>query len=793
MKSLFNSAVTLLFVLLCRLIVSACGVQADVEIVSGPFVQEYCTSFRITFATDIPSSGFVRYSINEPPEPPGDFDYEAHDFFFRNAHTVYVHHVPAGGVIYFQACASAEGTEDCEPETGYLTAETLPSCDDVDGPEFVQAPVQAAASADSVFLEWVTDEKSRALLLYGESPDELEHAVSLVELKRNHLEKIQPESAGDSWYYYSIIAYDASYNFSEWTAAESSYFHLSAAGDDEPPAIAGPVHFDWLDEFTVHICFYTDEYGLNRHMWDIAPNCYQYQAYEMQHPFDEQRIYLENLLPDYPYMITVQLEDLYENESIWTDCIAIPPPEPDAFLYDYGRGEPVLLNGPEAVYVSDCRAVISWETRFRGYGTVEYWITGDPETTRQADHSPIGADGKMSLHYVSLPHLEPATDYSYTVMTDDYVHHGIFSFTTNETPDQSEPVITEGPHAYSAGTNALIVWETEDFSDSQVQFGADMPLDRYKSRIARGNAHTVILSGLTPGLEYFYRIASRDPAFNSFISSAASFTASEDSSAPSLAGAPILLENDLGFYELNFQTDEPCFVSVEHGPDPSYGYRTQREGYRLKHAVGLPGSVSGSDWYVRIRLQDFSKNTSDHEHCFESSSPTPVPTFTPTSPPSPSHTVIASPSPSPTAFPSSSPTSPPSLIPTPTPSHGPSPLEPVPRIELLISKNEFHPSDRFLLYIKITYTGRAPISSIPFVLMLDVYGCTFWHPGWTEEFDYQLLTVEPGTIERNIFDFIWPDERSCCDSASFYGALLNEELDALFGRWDDVRFGWDYP
>ncbi len=75
--------------------------------------------------------------------------------------------------------------------------------------------------------------------------------------------------------------------------------------------------------------------------------------------------------------------------------------------------------------------------------------------------------------------------------------------------------------------------------------------------------------------------------------------------------------------------------------------------------------------------------------------------------------------------------------------------------------------------------------------MLDVHGLLLWHPGWTEEFDYQLVILDIGTIELEILNFTWPETYGSDAGLTFHGALLTRNFSAVVGTCDSVAFGWE--
>ncbi len=179
--------------------------------------------------------------------------------------------------------------------------------------------------------------------------------------------------------------------------------------------------------------------------------------------------------------------------------------------------------------------------------------------------------------------------------------------------------------------------------------------------------------------------------------------------------------------------------------------------------------------------------------------PTNTPTLIPTSTPTRTPTDI--PTWTPTEIPTEAPTDTPTEIP-PTPTEVPTEVPPTPTevpvpdlgVVLHLSEETFYPNDQFLLKAFISNPGPETYTDIPFVVLMDVVGLFFWHPTWTEDFNYENVDLTIGTQEKIILDFTWPNEQSTFSGVRFYGALLTPAFDNIFmdSEWDFVDFGWDY-
>ncbi|MCD4653969.1 hypothetical protein K8T06_08530 [bacterium] len=130
--------------------------------------------------------------------------------------------------------------------------------------------------------------------------------------------------------------------------------------------------------------------------------------------------------------------------------------------------------------------------------------------------------------------------------------------------------------------------------------------------------------------------------------------------------------------------------------------------------------------------------------------------------------------------------------PTATPTATPTPHPAVePGVELYLSQTTFSQGDQFKLDVAFTKSDTKIYRDVPFVLMLDVLGQYYWYPSWESDFQYILIDLDSGIVNLTVIDFIWPHVAGTAGDITFYGALLNSEVNEIFGRWDSTSFGWD--
>jgi hypothetical protein len=82
--------------------------------------------------------------------------------------------------------------------------------------------------------------------------------------------------------------------------------------------------------------------------------------------------------------------------------------------------------------------------------------------------------------------------------------------------DETPPVISNVRHSVAADGTATVAWDTNELSDSRVDFGTEpASLTAGQGSSTPVTSHSVQLSGLSPSTTYYYRVASADAAAHS--------------------------------------------------------------------------------------------------------------------------------------------------------------------------------------------------------------------------------------------------------------------------------------
>jgi hypothetical protein len=184
---------------------------------------------------------------------------------------------------------------------------------------------------------------------------------------------------------------------------------------------------------------------------------------------------------------------------------------------------------------------------------------------------------------------------------------GAFEFASG-LPDTTPPTITGVSATALTSTSATIVWTTDEASNSRVEYGTTTAYGGVASNPSIATAHSVSLTGLSPGTTYQYRVSSSDSAGNTRISANFTFnTAAADTTAPVISGV-----NATGVTArqatIGWVTDEVASSSVEYGTTTTYGSTTNRTALVTTHGITIANLTPSTLYHYRVRAVDATGN-----------------------------------------------------------------------------------------------------------------------------------------------------------------------------------------
>ncbi len=167
-------------------------------------------------------------------------------------------------------------------------------------------------------------------------------------------------------------------------------------------------------------------------------------------------------------------------------------------------------------------ALISWTTNEASTSQVQYGTTTDYGNTTVLNTS------MQTSHTQTLGELSMDTLYHYRVLSSDAAGNQAVSddFTFTTMPDTTPPTIGSVIVSGQTGAEATVTWMTNEPSDTQIEYGTTAEYGNTTVlNTSMQNSHAQVLSGLTNGQLYHFRVLSSDEAGNLAISEDRTFMA----------------------------------------------------------------------------------------------------------------------------------------------------------------------------------------------------------------------------------------------------------------------------
>ena len=280
--------------------------------------------------------------------------------------------------------------------------------------------------------------------------------------------------------------------------------------------------------------------------------------------------------------------------------LAVPDLQPPAISN-------VLVQG-----VTENSATVLWETDEIANGRVEYGLS--PSYGQS-----FAAPGFARQHGITLTGLSPDTQYHLRVLSADpsanTASGSDLTFRTKKTgggQDTVAPVISNLQISGATDTMAVVLWDTDELSDSVVEYGNSTAYGLRATDTVAVIVHSVILSGLSPNTTYHIRVKSTDTAGNGpTVSQDMVFntTGVPDTVAPVISSIDVINVTTDGA-TIIWTTNEPASAFVEYGAGSSYGLNASSATQVLSHSLRITGLKAGTRYHFRITSADASGNPS---------------------------------------------------------------------------------------------------------------------------------------------------------------------------------------
>ena len=479
-------------------------------------------SFLLSWRTDEPSGGWVEVGDRD-----GDYDRDFGDEQLKRRHQVLVTGLEADTQYHYRLRISdASGNRRLSENRRVRTGRDR----DERPPHFVERPIVVPSHGSATFI-WRTDEPCFGAVALGTSATLGTAAEELFEAERlgnEHRVTVTGLRAGVR-YLFAVLSTDIAGHRTVFGQRRPGAARVVRPDGDDfgfttettqdlaaPGFVSGPVELSRSDS-DVLIGWSTDEVSDTRVFLVGDDGEEVLVEYVPEHDFDH-RALISGLEPGTTYQLIAASSDPSGNGPA------------RSALYTFTTGTTSDTQAPEFATppllqgVTDEAATLGWTSDEAATAIIRYGADGLDQTLALAE--PV-IDGR-----VQLTNLTAGTEYRVQVELDDGPGNGpnvssVITFTTAGAADLTAPMITSAVTLQALSPNrATITWSTDESADGFVILGTSTSaLDRSFGSSGSRLDHEIILTGLEPGLEYFYQISSVDAWGNGPTRSAiASFT-----------------------------------------------------------------------------------------------------------------------------------------------------------------------------------------------------------------------------------------------------------------------------
>lgn len=259
--------------------------------------------------------------------------------------------------------------------------------------------------------------------------------------------------------------------------------------------------------------------------------------------------------------------------------------------------------------ITNNSALFTWTLDRPGITTIYY-----DNTSSSTFANSVSTDNYSIDNYFGLTGLINSATYYFKMIFSN--PEGIQTQTTGQfdtlaTPDITAPVFIEAPSVTdSSADSATISWKLNEPASFYVQYAtssANLDNGAYtevgnNTILADNVVHSVVLSGLSQGLTYYYRARSVDASNNTATSSKSSFVTQAGPSITSVSTSTVAETSATITWLTGSSSDS--YVIYDTNSNFSASVTVGNPINTTTHSVGLTGLVAGTKYYFRIRSTD---------------------------------------------------------------------------------------------------------------------------------------------------------------------------------------------
>jgi hypothetical protein len=248
---------------------------------------------------------------------------------------------------------------------------------------------------------------------------------------------------------------------------------------------------------------------------------------------------------------------------------------------------------------STTSVTISWSLNKPATGQVKYGATSAYGLLSTKESS-----FDYSSHARTLTGLTPSALYHFSVVSEDASGLSSVSADLTFSTDTVFPVISNNRVSILTPNSVKVIWDLSEFATGQVEYGTTTGYGQLskKETSFNYNHHEQLLSNLTPGALYHYRIISTDQSGNTTTSADFTFTTNSYSQIAWVAAGQFV--SAVGDITVNFpsgyQDDDMAILLVETANQPistPAGWTLHTNGVTSQGTAGAAGGIRLTMFY----------------------------------------------------------------------------------------------------------------------------------------------------------------------------------------------------
>ncbi|MFA6146357.1 MAG: DUF2341 domain-containing protein [Patescibacteria group bacterium] len=474
---------------------------------------------------------FVAWEVVEVP-PQGTFDHYSiqrsttnNDDDFTEVTTIanretnyYTDTTPNYNVLYYYKVFAYDSLNNISYRSNAVTgkANGIQDSGEGGGGTDITAPTVSSVASTDVYtsqatITWTTDEFADSTVGYGNATSTLVYLNSPT-MTKNHSVTLTNLST-DNYYYYSVKSKDPSNN--ETTDNNlGNYYNFTTL----PGPIVSNISVSQISNNTARITWLTDissnSYVVYSTHSDLSGSTTHGSITKISSPnsqnYYEHSVDLTDLVSGNRYYFYV--------ESYDGSDVGIDNNQGNYYFfnttYDFTPPEITLISAANTAYTS----TVTWLTDELATSQVEYGTTIAYGTLSP---SSVTTTDLTIDHVIRLADLTEGTTYHYRVRSQDANGNesisNDYSFIPAREGDYTKPIISsvQIPSGSLFTTQATITWTTNELSDSTVEYSATQGVySSSKNSTSMVISHSLVITDLTPGTIYYFRVKSTDFSTN---------------------------------------------------------------------------------------------------------------------------------------------------------------------------------------------------------------------------------------------------------------------------------------